>query len=67
MRPPWTLGQLIVITPLKHAQNMKVLNMWQYTAGTYRLPYIKKKNKKKHLFLDPLPETLNFFLALARD
>ena len=35
MRPPRTLGQLIVIAPLKHAQNMEVLNMWQYTAGTY--------------------------------
>ena len=38
--------------------------MWQYTAGTYRLLYIKKK-KKPYLptlfLLDPLPETQNFF------
>ena len=68
MWPPQTLGQLIVITPLKHAQNMEVLNMWQYTAGTYQLLYyIQKKNNKKTTylptlyFLDPLPETQIFF------
>ena len=66
MRPPRTLGQLIVITPLKHAQHMEVLNMWQYTAGTYQLLYIKKKNKKTTylptlFFFNPLPETQIFF------
>ena len=68
MRPPRTLGQLIVITPLKHAQHMEVLNMWQYTEGTYQLLYIQTKKKHAYLptlfFLDPLPETQNFFFCL---